>query len=233
MQGDYVRAEAISQSALALFRELDDIQELIWVLISLGDCARDQHDVQHAERYFQEALSASRRVGNGMGMAYALDNLGRIAQTLGDQQGAFVLFSESLRAIQLLDAPTAEADILSRLAYIAYLCGDLPQATQQFRESLLYWWQAGTRIHLPPCIEGLAAIASAQGNAIGSARLFGAAAALRETIPLPIGQDQQRDYNRDLASCRVALTPEAFASAWNQGYTMPLAQAISDATESC
>jgi hypothetical protein len=64
-----------------------------------------------------------------------------------------------------------------------------------------------------------------------SARLFGVAVVLRETIPVLSGQDQQTNYDRDLARCRSALNPEAFAMAWNEGGTMPLVQAITHAIE--
>ncbi len=69
-------------------------------------------------------------------------------------------------------------------------------------------------------LEGLAAVAAAQGNPRDAARIFGAVDSLRLAIRMPADQRERLLRGRWLSSVREALGPEAFEEAHSEGRAM-------------
>jgi len=59
-----------------------------------------------------------------------------------------------------------------------------------------------------------------------SARLLGAALALREAAGTPLPLAERSDHERLIDVVRGALSPVAFAAVWDQGRSMSLDQAV-------
>ncbi len=81
-------------------------------------------------------------------------------------------------------------------------------------------------------LEGLAGVAAAVGDGGRSARLFGAAAALRRAIGIPIAAPDATFYEKNLALGRSRLHPEAWTAAWAEGETLGADQAVAFALSS-
>jgi hypothetical protein len=64
-----------------------------------------------------------------------------------------------------------------------------------------------------------------------TARLLGAAEALRAAIGLPLPPAERPDYERTVAAARAQLDEAAFATAWAQGRAMSLDQLVAYALE--
>src|SRR5688500_11610141 len=79
-------------------------------------------------------------------------------------------------------------------------------------------------------LEGLAGVAAlASPDAEGgrrTVRLFGAAAAVRESINMPHTPIEREDYDHDLAAARQLLNDETFAIVWDEGKGMTPEQAV-------
>ena len=84
----------------------------------------------------------------------------------------------------------------------------------------------GTVTLIPPCLEGLATVAAAQGEPLWAAHLWGAAEALREAIGTPIPPVYCPGYQQAVAAARGQLGEEDFATAWAQGRNMGPEQAM-------
>jgi hypothetical protein len=76
-------------------------------------------------------------------------------------------------------------------------------------------------------IEGLGSLEAADGSPERAVRLFGAAAALRETLGTPLSPARRPEQDRQLATLSRVLGDAAFTTAWAAGQAMPLDQAIS------
>jgi hypothetical protein len=98
-------------------------------------------------------------------------------------------------------------------------------------ESLAIFWELGHRFGIAQNLEGLAAVAVAQGQPERAARLIGAAEALREVIGAPLPPADRAEHDRSVAAGRTARGEEAFAAAWAEGRAMTLVQAIRYAME--
>ena len=84
----------------------------------------------------------------------------------------------------------------------------------------------GTPNGCAECLERLARVACAQGQPERATRLCAAAAALREAIGAPLPPAERPHFDQTVATARVALGADAFASAWEHGRTLPLEQVI-------
>jgi hypothetical protein len=62
-------------------------------------------------------------------------------------------------------------------------------------------------------------------------RLFGTAAALRDTLSLPLSPENHADHEREVAAARAALGEERFGQAWAEGHAMSLQEAMADALD--
>src|SRR5205085_8819992 len=76
------------------------------------------------------------------------------------------------------------------------------------------------------CLEGLASVVAAQGEDNWAARLWGAAAFLRESCGIPLSPPDRIDYEQAVAATRMHLGKQAFEAAWDQGRAMTLDQVL-------
>jgi hypothetical protein len=76
----------------------------------------------------------------------------------------------------------------------------------------------------------MAQIAWSQGQPLRTARLFGAAEALREKFCRPLPPVDRGDYDC-VPAARATLGEDLFAATWTEGRAMTLEQAIAYALE--
>jgi hypothetical protein len=69
----------------------------------------------------------------------------------------------------------------------------------------------------------------AAGDAARAVRLFGAAERLLQSLDAALDPSGSLDYDKNLADTRARLGEEAFSKAWQEGRTMPLEQAVTEA----
>jgi DNA-binding CsgD family transcriptional regulator len=118
---------------------------------------------------------------------------------------------------------------LNQLGRVAQTEGNHTEAERHFTESLGVCWDLGDHWSLPPAMEGLAELATAAGQPERAARLFGAAAAVRETLGVPVkmaGSAGSASTRRRTRGDRVA---SGFAAAGSEGRAVPVADAVAEA----
>ncbi|MFQ5796400.1 MAG: tetratricopeptide repeat protein, partial [Candidatus Bipolaricaulia bacterium] len=225
-QGDYGRATELFEESLTLSQELGNKQGIAYSLNGLGDVTHFQGDYERAAELYEEGLALCRELGDKPGIAMSISNLGEVAQHRGDWERATALFEQSLTLWQDLGDKLGIAASLSGLGEVARHQGDLGRAVKLYEESLTLWQDLGHRWGIAECLEELAGMAGANEQPERAARLFGAAEALCEAIGVPLVPADRADYDRDVAAVRAGLDEEAFETAWVEGRTMTLEQAI-------
>jgi hypothetical protein len=118
------------------------------------------------------------------------------------------------------------------LGCVAHEHGDYGQAAALYKESLALRGTGEQHRGVADdaaCLEGLAAVACALGQAKRAARLCAAAATLREAIGAPLPPAQRASYERTVATARTHLDEVTFTTAWQEGQAMALEQAIAAA----
>jgi non-specific serine/threonine protein kinase len=79
------------------------------------------------------------------------------------------------------------------------------------------------------CIEILAQITAAEGQARKAALFFGAADAARDALRTPLPPVDRATNGRSIAAARSKLTETAWTAAWNEGGSLTLEEAAQHA----
>jgi hypothetical protein len=115
---------------------------------------------------------------------------------------------------------------LTSLGSVARAQGDTGAANALLREALAVLQELGDRANIATLLEGLASLAVDRQPA-RAARLWSAAARLREEIGCPLSPAERPQYEQELAAARGALgDAAAFQRVWAAGQGMNLEQAI-------
>jgi hypothetical protein len=119
--------------------------------------------------------------------------------------------------------------ILNGMGTIIAERGDHARAAEAFREGLALGRSRGNSGDVVDAMEGLARLGAA-GEA-KAARLFGAAARLRDEIGAPLTPTERAYLDPVMSALEEALGAEEFAAAWAAGRALSPEQAIAEALE--
>jgi predicted ATPase/DNA-binding SARP family transcriptional activator len=242
--GEYALVPALVESALAIQRQLQDKRAIARSLTTLGTTAARLGDYEAAHALHAESLSIVRELGAKQAIEETLCTLGSIASERGDQDAALAFHEERLAIARDMGSTWGMAHSLYFLGLLASDRGEGCRAAALWSESLALSQRLGDGERIAECMEGFASLAAppsrcpcgrdpssgAEEHLRGSqraARLFGAAAALRERFGTPVEPRYRAEYDQRIDAARTVLHEAAFATAWAQGSTMTVDQAIS------
>jgi tetratricopeptide (TPR) repeat protein len=200
-------AHSLYMESLALARELGARGVIEETLNVLGKVARDRGDNDAAIAFHEERLQIARDVGSELGVAESLYDLGLLARDRGEHGRARTLWSESLEILRRLGDPQDIADCLEAFASLA-------------AHSL-----AGQPDHGDPGDPNSRPMGDGRDTAERAARLYGAAAALRDQASASLAPRHGLQHQRHVAAVRARLGEAAFAAAWTEGRAMTQDQA--------
>jgi hypothetical protein len=113
------------------------------------------------------------------------------------------------------------------LGLLALAAGDLAAAGDHFRDGLIRLRDLDETWGIPLAIEHCAALAGAAGDWARAARLFGAAAARRAALDVPLPPRWAANRDARIAAARAAApSPVAFEDAWTAGAALPSEAAV-------
>ena len=135
-QGDYAAAVESYESALTIFRSLEDASGIASALNNLGVVAQDRGQYDQARELLSEAHRHFASIGDLPRSAACLNNLGLVARRQGDLQGAITLYERSLGIWDTLGDKLRRALCLNNLGVVAYALGDNQTAETRYREAL-------------------------------------------------------------------------------------------------
>ncbi len=225
-QGDYGGARGLYEESLAIGRALGDKRGIAYSLANLGLVSAEQGDYSGARVLLEESLTIGRELGDKRGIALSLNYLGNAAYKQGDYSGARVLLEESLTIGRASGNKFGIAASLTNLGNVAYEQGDYALARVLHEESLAIGRELGAKAVIADGLEAFATLAARELQEERSARLWGAAAALRETFGSPLSPAKHEKQEREMTAVRETLGEDAFAAAWAQGRAMTMEQAI-------
>lgn len=234
LQGEYEIADAsliealrISQDIVSPMTEATALHGMALLNLHRGHYDAAAFWMERALALYRE-LEATEIAGpQYISSAYAL--LGRIALARGDVVAAEEYLEGGLRGLRAQGFTWRIADTIRSLGDLARDRGDLDGAMRRYAESVKLAQEHGDRLFLTAALAGVASVAAAQGDPRRAARLYGAAAAMREHLGASIEGWEQPAYERGEAAVRAALAAEAFAAAWAIGESLPLEDVIAEA----
>jgi tetratricopeptide (TPR) repeat protein len=228
--GEYDRAQAHFVARLAMCRDLGDWARMAEAQRSLGWVALERRNLIEARNWVEQSLALCREIHDDEGIAWSLYDLGHLAFVQSELAQAEQLLAESLALFRGQGNLRGVIRARLSLGHVSRAQGQLMQATAWYRQSLTHQSE-----HIPmapwimPALEGLAGALGMQGRVEHAARLFGAAAALRESSGMPLPPVERAPYEHDVAAVRAQLDEATFAAAWTTGQAMSLEDAVAEA----
>jgi tetratricopeptide (TPR) repeat protein len=230
-----MRAAALYEESLVIFRELGNRIGIARSLRNLGLVAHHQGDLASAAALHEEALALRRELGDRYGVAQSLSNLGLVAYAQGNLARAATLLGEGMALTRELDFKQLTAVVLANLGTVALARGDWLQAAAAHTEGLILARDHCVRLLVAAGLEGLARVALTPGNPAGdphrAAQLLAAAATARITLGMPLPPDEQAGVEAARAATLAALGEETFAAAWAEGQALRMEDAVALALE--
>jgi tetratricopeptide (TPR) repeat protein len=161
---DLVRARALYEEALAVFRELDSKSSIAWTLVHLHNLTSMQGDYAVARVHAEESLALFRTLGHRMGIGCSLHQLGRVAFHEGFLDEARSLLEEALQIARELGGQRDIAAALGALAEVE-LAQEDPAAAAAYYEQVPRNYQE-TEEWTNSCLTliGLGRLAEQQGD---------------------------------------------------------------------
>jgi predicted ATPase/class 3 adenylate cyclase/uncharacterized protein HemY len=225
-QGNIERAESLVKEGLALSSEIDTPRSRAYAKVIYGLGEYSGGNLEAAAQYLQEALAVFRKVDDGRSIAQTLVNLARTVYRQGDLETAQSYLEESLRLSRELDVRWSLAFSLEILGLVKRSSGNLAGALELFRESLVLSAEQENNQGIANCLGAIAGLAALNHQPANSARLFSAAANLREAMGVVMGAEDQREYERYLAVLRQELNEEQFNKLMLEGCSLNTQQAV-------
>ena len=184
-QGDAAAGIRELEAAVAMWRELGDLDELASALDSLGwPLVYDANDNSRALGAFEQSLELRRELGDVAGETRALVGIAQVLVAMGDTERAEAISLDVL-ARAAGDART-EHFAYHFLADCALIRGDPEQAGTRYRQSLRAALPLGDIVETSFEVQGVAMSEAGAGNPRRAIVLAGSVAALWESLGLSI-----------------------------------------------
>ena len=221
-EGDYVQTHAFAEESLMCSTALGNAEGIARSLWLLAVGSLSQGDTPKAHALLLESQALSKELDDKRGIADTLVILAYIAFWRGEHERMRALLEEALTLHKAVGDRRGMALGLYGQGWLALSQGEYTLARSQFEESLTILMSLGHQWFAILCLEGLAATASAQGHLLHAARVWGAAAALRQRLRASAPPVLERTYERMVVKVRTQLGEEAFDTVWAQGQAMAL-----------
>jgi predicted ATPase/DNA-binding SARP family transcriptional activator len=220
LRGDYPTARAELEASLDQREQLGDISGLAWVLWQLGILARyEGGQAEQAADYYRRAIAAFEGIGDIGGVAHVRYGMGDLARLAADHAAAAEHYEMSLAVLRGQGDRRCQASIVYNLGMLALAEKDR-RAAEHLRHSIAIRRDLNDQAGVAECLEGLAAVAERDGDAVTAVRLLGEGAGIRDRTGAAPPVDEARGVAELIAALRRALTSEAFETAWSQGYAV-------------
>lgn len=224
--GDHDHARRMAEEGLILSRQVGAERETGLHLLVLGRIARDLGDPVRAEVSLEEALALSRRIGDKHFTGMTLIYLGLVQRDRGDHSRADECFQESATLLRELNPRGGWTAVAIRnLGAMALLRGDRRRAAGLLQEALTLSFNHPRRSDVATCLEVLAEM-DAHKHSRRAAKLFGAAAALRVQIGVPVPPADRPAYERTAAAIRAHLSGAAYDAELAAGWAMSIDEGV-------
>jgi predicted ATPase/DNA-binding winged helix-turn-helix (wHTH) protein/predicted negative regulator of RcsB-dependent stress response len=224
--GDYDAAQRNLERSLECWRTLPDQLAVARSLHNLANVARVRGDYARAQTALNEATQIFEKVHDHSGAAWSINQQGDIAREQGNVQAAGDHYKRALTAFREAGDRWGCARSLADLGYVYCGQGKYEAAGGAYREALEVFAELGHKRGIARALEGSACLAAARGQAERALKLAGAAEHLRRLISAPLPQAEKSELQEKLAMAWKLLGEPEGKSAWAEGGSMNIENAI-------
>jgi predicted ATPase/DNA-binding CsgD family transcriptional regulator len=232
VRGDFSRSTALSEEGLALARAHDYAFGRARALLALGITAEWQGDLDLAAARYEESRGLMERLENSVRLPHwtllPVANLADVALLRGDPASAATLAEQAVAGWREAGYLWGIAQALGTAAAAASERGDQVRASRLYDETLTLWLESDDGRGIAGTFAGIAGVANHRGRPERAARLLGAAWGVAESLGVRYLAHHVH-AERVLAATQSQLDDEAFDAAWEEGQTLSIEQAVTEA----
>jgi predicted ATPase/class 3 adenylate cyclase len=227
-QGETTAGQRLLTRCLDYWRARGDDRETAKELNSLGVSYRNTGDYDRARELLEEGVSRAERSGDKNRLAAVLSNLGIVEIDVGHPAAAIELFDRAVALDQELEDSWGQACDLVNLAAARLRDRQVEAAEQDLLAAAPSVMAVDDTDLTVGMIELLAMLRAETADVETSARLCGAADAIREEANLPRQPADEAHLNRSLARSREAVSAELWHSYVADGRALTGEEAIAE-----
>jgi tetratricopeptide (TPR) repeat protein len=224
--GEHERAAAALEESLTEWRDLGDRRNYARSLSNLAQVRQMQRDFDTAARLYAEAEQVFEELGDELSAAWEINHQGDVARGRSNWPEAERLYASALSAFRGLNDGWGVATSLIDLGTVAREQGRLPAAENLYSQSLDEFARLGHQRGIARVLEALATLSVEMEGHPRALTLAGAASRIRETITVPLAEEERQSLESALQKAREACGPGQSRKAWNYGRTLPTAEIL-------
>ncbi|HSB84674.1 MAG TPA: hypothetical protein VLD86_00120, partial [Ilumatobacteraceae bacterium] len=221
MHGDYDRAVRMLEESLAIAEDVGFSPRGLATRSRLANLEILRGNLALATSIHRQALDTSGGPVPHWVHTISLLGLANIARRRGDAAEAMRLIDEGIALPRTRGIPLMRSSLLVARGYSADLVGDRDAALAVQSEALAVALQYGATRVVANAVEGLAGALAIDGQEAATARLLGAADALRRRSGGPMPVAERFDVDRAERRARAALGDHVFDSEFAAGAVDP------------
>lgn len=222
------QARSFVEQAVSVAQRHDDKRNVAWAFIILGLVLIGEGDFAGAGSMMAKSKTFFRNAHDEWGYADAVlcQALGAFIQ--GDLTLSLALHEESLAIFRQLGDKYFQNTALRFIGIIEVKQDNLKRGGEALREALLLAREIDSKYEIAAAIRYIGDVALAEDNAVLAVHLKWAAKNIYDSIGT-WQQDDETEFENELALCRTQLSEPEFAAAIAEGRTMTMEQAINSA----
>jgi tetratricopeptide (TPR) repeat protein len=225
------RDEAAREGYAIFSQEIKDDFGLNMAYMNMARIAAENGNESEKRMYMEKLKKEMRAAPASFLMGSFHYITGKDEYAHGNFTEAKKIFTEAEALFKSMRNVKYRAAMRSEIGHVERLSGNLSEAKAIYRETIKIWQDQGYRPALAHELECFGFIAIAEEQTERASCLLGAAEALRESCHSPMADEERVEYDRWVARLRGKLTGADFDSAWAQGRSMIIEQAVALARE--
>lgn len=224
------QARPFAEQAISVARQHDDESNIAWTFIVLGLVLIGENDFTGARKLIAKSKAFFRKVHDEWKYAHAIlcDALGAFVQD--DLTLSLALHEESLAVFRQLGDKYFENTSLRFIGIIQIRQGNLKRGVEALQEALRLASEIDSKYEIAAAIKHMGDAALAEDNSGRAVRLNWASRNIFDSIGV-WQQEDEIEFEKELALCRARLSETEFATATAEGRAMTMEQASAYALE--
>jgi len=214
------------EESLAVWRQLGDEQNVARTLSNLAGVVVAEGELARARVLYGECRAMFQRLGDEDGATWTLMYEGDAARDDKDWQAARGFYDEALARFRASSNQWGIAAALTSLGHLAADSGDSASARRWYQQALEPLGRAGDRRGTARLIEAFTCVAARERDAVRALKLAGAAAAIRHAVSAPLVGRERTRLDSALDAVRLGPQGSEAATAWMEGWSMSVEEAI-------